>query len=209
MERAFDIDVIPGMQVDIDDNNLDRLLRSAISGTGVPYSFIDASNDIDFARSLAMQNQGFVKKVIIYQKLFGEYFTKIVRKLWDNEFIISNEDKHIKQVKEENSEENTINSQDILVSFPAPAALNINTVNEQLSSSEQLMTYLSELYHGDEEVEERRVFKKNLAKNIYLKNIDWDLVEKVFKESKVDLIEDKLEKEIIPSEENNEEEGTY
>lgn len=197
------------MQVDIDDNNLDRLLRSAISGTGVPYNFIDASNDIDFARSLAMQNQGFVKKVIIYQKLFGEYFTKIARKLWDNEFIISNEDKHIKQVKEENSEENTINSQDILVSFPAPAALNINTVNEQLSSSEQLMTYLSELYYGDEEVEERRVFKKNLAKNIYLKNIDWDLVEKVFKESKVDLIEDKLKKEIIPSEENNEEEGMY
>ena len=104
--RPFDIDVISGMQVDINDELMEKLLKSAIIGTGVPYNYIDATNEIDFARSLSMQNQGFVKKVVNYQQVFSRFFTKIIRKMYKYEFGIDDIDEtknnKLKEIKIKN-----------------------------------------------------------------------------------------------------------
>ena len=188
--RAFDIDVVPGMQVDVDDNELDRLLRSAQRSTGVPYNYIDASTDVDFSRTLAIQNQGFVKTILSFQGSFSEYYTKIIQKLWKYEYGTEDASTYKKSTSanqkspDSSSPEGTdgIIPEYIKVSFPAPVALNADTLNERISSTEQLIEYLTNLHYPeetDDNREVRRIFKKNLAKDVYLRNVDWDLIKQV------------------------------
>lgn len=188
-ERPFDIDMIPGMQVDVDESDLDRLLRSAQRSTGVPYNFIDASTDVDFSRTIAIQNQGFVKNILIYQGTFGEYYTNIVQKLWRCEY--EDDLATIKPATKDNQKSpkaqsldrtDNIYSEYIKVSFPPPITLNATTISEQISATEQVIEYLTTLYYGDEDDtnrESRRIFKKNLAKDVYFRNIDWNMITQV------------------------------
>src|SRR5699024_5217459 len=92
----LDIDTIAGIQVDIDDDFLEWLKKSLMTGTGVPFNYIDATQDTDYARSLSMQNQSFVRRVVEYQQDFGEFFTELVQKIYDIEYPESESDKSSK-----------------------------------------------------------------------------------------------------------------
>ena len=189
-ERAFDIDVIPGMQVDVDESDLDRLLRSAQRSTGVPYNYIDASTDIDFSRTIAIQNQGFVKNILTYQSTFSKYYTEIVQRLWRYEFedekaILRHQTSKSNEPSPESQEiegTDNIQSEFIKVQFPAPVTLNATTIGEQISATEQIIEFLTTLHYGDEDDtnrDSRRVFRKNLSKDVYLRNINWNMIEQV------------------------------
>lgn len=217
-ERTFDIDTISGIQSDIDDSNLENLIRAAVIGTGVPYNYIDASNDVDFARSLAMQNQGFVKKVVSYQETFGRYFTKIVRDLYTYEFGIDKipTKKPVKKNSSDDKEEATdsivserstsIEVDLINVRFPAPISLSISTINEQIEASNVTIDYITGLYL-DEDTEEvnKRLFKQRLAREIYNQNLDWKKLDGIFEKYNEDLTKDKIEKDLLPNENKEEE----
>ena len=214
--RSFDIDVIPGMQTDVDESDMDRLLRSAQRATGVPYNYIDASTDIDFARTLAIQNQGFVKNIITYQSTFSAYYTKVVQRLWKYEFgedlAPSKPEDSKKQAPKEKTEKvqptSSLHSDYVMVSFPAPITLNASTISEQISATDQLIDYLTTLNYGDEDEtnrQQRQLFKKNLSRDVYLKNIDWNLIDEVKNKTDEEVNKAELDK---PKSDSESDEGT-
>lgn len=227
--RPFDIDVISGMQVDINDELMEKLLKSAIIGTGVPYNYIDATNEIDFARSLSMQNQGFVKKVVNYQQVFSRFFTKIIRKMYKYEFGIDDIDetknnklkeikiknkKRVKKSKKDDdadSHSSMIDIEKIEIVFPEPVLLNVTTNNEQIEATNTTIEYITEMYvdANDENADDiKRRFKKELARSVYMKNLDWEAIDKAYDKMQEDSIEEKLLEKISKASQGSGEEGT-
>ena len=227
--RPFDIDVISGMQVDINDELMEKLLKSAIIGTGVPYNYIDATNEIDFARSLSMQNQGFVKKVVNYQQVFSRFFTKIIRKMYKYEFGIDDIDEtknnKLKEIKIKNkkrgkkskkdddadSHSSMIDIEKIEIVFPEPVLLNVTTNNEQIEATNTTIEYITEMYvdANDENADDiKRRFKKELARSVYMKNLDWEAIDKAYDKMQEDSIEEKLLDKINKASQGSGEEGT-
>lgn len=227
--RPFDIDVISGMQVDINDELMEKLLKSAIIGTGVPYNYIDATNEIDFARSLSMQNQGFVKKVVNYQQVFSRFFTKIIRKMYKYEFGIDDIDEtknnKLKEIKIKNkkrgkkskkdddadSHSSMIDIEKIEIVFPEPVLLNVTTNNEQIEATNTTIEYITEMYvdANDENADDiKRRFKKELARSVYMKNLDWEAIDKAYDKMQEDSIEEKLLEKISKASQGSGEEGT-
>lgn len=227
--RPFDIDVISGMQVDINDELMEKLLKSAIIGTGVPYNYIDATNEIDFARSLSMQNQGFVKKVVNYQQVFSRFFTKIIRKMYKYEFGIDDIDEtknnKLKEIKIKNkkrgkkskkdddadSHSSMIDIEKIEIVFPEPVLLNVTTNNEQIEATNTTIEYITEIYvdANDENADDiKRRFKKELARSVYMKNLDWEAIDKAYDKMQEDSIEEKLLEKISKASQGSGEEGT-
>ena len=227
--RPFDIDVISGMQVDINDELMEKLLKSAIIGTGVPYNYIDATNEIDFARSLSMQNQGFVKKVVNYQQVFSRFFTKIIRKMYKYEFGIDDIDEtknnKLKEIKIKNkkrgkkskkdddadSHSSMIDIEKIEIVFPEPVLLNVTTNNEQIEATNTTIEYITEMYvdANDENADDiKRRFKKELARSVYMKNLDWEAIDKAYGKMQEDSIEEKLLERISKASQGSGEEGT-
>lgn len=227
--RPFDIDVISGMQVDINDELMEKLLKSAIIGTGVPYNYIDATNEIDFARSLSMQNQGFVKKVVNYQQVFSRFFTKIIRKMYKYEFGIDDIDEtknnKLKEIKIKNkkrgkkskkdddadSHSSMIDIEKIEIVFPEPVLLNVTTNNEQIEATNTTIEYITEMYvdANDENADDiKRRFKKELARSVYMKNLDWEAIDKAYDKMQEDSIEEKLLEKISKASQGSSEEGT-
>ena len=227
--RPFDIDVISGMQVDINDELMEKLLKSAIIGTGVPYNYIDATNEIDFARSLSMQNQGFVKKVVNYQQVFSRFFTKIIRKMYKYEFGIDDIDEtknnKLKEIKIKNkkrgkkskkdddadSHSSMIDIEKIEIVFPEPVLLNVTTNNEQIEATNTTIEYITEMYvdANDENADDiKRRFKKELARSVYMKNLDWEAIDKAYDKMQEDSIEEKLLEKISKASQGSGEEVT-
>ena len=202
----LDMDTIAGIQVDVDDAMLDRLLKSAVIGTGVPYNYIDASNDVDFARTLSMQNKSFVEKVIVYQRLYSEYFTSIIQKLYKYEFFDKEEMEKKGNIKneadtssvDEEEEVPNIDYREIKIKFPAPTFLSIANDNEQIENITTTINFITDMYYDEGRDEtDRRKFKRNLAREIYLPNMDWDKFEQIYETTKRQKVDDKLTKQMI------------
>ena len=194
------------MEVDIDDQLMENLLRSTIAGIGVPFTYIDATNDVEFARSLSMQNQGFVKKIVNYQEQFGTYFTNIIRDMYEYEFGKTEHDKardsriaNAKKGKKDEALDDIIDLDvtNIFIQFPEPVLLAVTTSNEQIEATSSTIEYISGLYMEDPDSDEGRVFKKRLAKDVFLKNLDWDLYDTAFEEAQKDLQKKGLDQEVI------------
>ena len=187
-EKPIEIDTVQGMDIDVDNEFLNNLLKSCISGTGIPGNYIDATMDVDFARTLAMQNQAFVRTLVCYQNDFSNYYTNIIRKLYHNEFI---KDKKAKINNKNNKKKNNIdlnNEIDInklFIKFPPPIYLSLSNINEQISNATNTIDFLTNLYFDESSTEEdvssiKLLFKQNLAKEYFLPSMEWDLFDKIF-----------------------------
>ena len=88
--RPIEIDSLPGMNADINNEFIEFLRKSMLNGTGVSLAMIDASTDVDFARQISSINSQFVKSVINYQKAFTQDFNKLLRMLYMNEYRFVN-----------------------------------------------------------------------------------------------------------------------
>jgi hypothetical protein len=134
-EEPIKIETLPGMDVDMNNDFLEFLRDSMMSGIGIPRSLIDATKEVDFARTLSAQNANFVRNVIKYQKKFTLPFTKLFRKLYENEYKYSNDQK--------SEVLSLIDITDIKVSFPSPATLNMSNITDQIQVAESNSEFIS------------------------------------------------------------------
>ena len=125
-ERPVEIDTLAGMDTDMNSDFMEYLKNSMLNGIGVPRALIDAMNDLDFARTLSSQNANFVRSVIRYQKLLTDPFSRMFRRLYENEYKFSN--------NKENDSMKLIDINAIKVRFPSPATLNMNNISEQIQA---------------------------------------------------------------------------
>ena len=168
--RTVEIETLAGMDADITNEFSEFLKNSILSGIGVPRTFIDNLQETDFARTLAVQNANFSRKIIKYQKLLEGPFTKLYRRLYENEYRFYSD----ADVKEE-----SIDSELIEVQFPSPVALNQSNLTEQISVALNNADMIAGALVSDMEADAVALthrLRKEIVKDL-APGIDWETYE--------------------------------
>lgn len=189
-EKPIDIDVIQGMDVDLNEQFVEWLKTSMSNGVGVPKALIDSSTEIDFARTLSAVNANFIRSVIKHQIILTPQFTRLIRKLYENEFRYSTDGK----ISEDNQE--SINIEKISVVFPPPATLNLSNLIDQVTSAQQLAEAIGEALVVDDPMNPTRGdVKAHLKAKLFKKyapGIDFDEINKLLEEAEKETSKDRL-----------------
>lgn len=191
--KPVEIDTIQGMNVEMNNDFLEYLLNTLISGMGIPKEFLSITDQTEFARSLAMQNGKFVRSIIVKQKVFAEQFTQFIRLLYENEF--------------DNSK---VDSDKIKIEFPSPASLNMTNLNEQIGNSQTTIQFFLDTLIGEqtEENKEKYAIAKRVFTKEILSNFDWEKWETILnQEVGTKTIEEKINKKLNAPDNNPEDMG--
>jgi hypothetical protein len=197
-EKPLDFDTLQGMDVDADNPFLQFLLKSAITGTGIPVNYIDASQDVEFSRNLAMQNSTFVRAIVSHQTMYSKSFSELIRILYRNEYMVDENRNGVDDRKEEGNKKVTdtqnVNLEDIEIRFPVPITLNLTNVNDQINNSSQTIDFIISNYIDDNDSDslKKTNFRKKVARELLPTTIDWDKMDKLFEESQMDSAEAKI-----------------
>lgn len=187
--RPLEIDTLPGMNADINNEFIDFLRKSMVNGTGVNLAMIDATSEVEFSRAISVVNANFVRQVIIYQKQFTPPFNKLMQ------IIYKNETEFIDEAKRGNLEHADYDK--IVVQFPSPATLSMTAMTEQITVAEQNAEFISNIMvpqtaAGEHEIE-RLKLKAEIVKDL-LPGIDWEKMEKLKEKVKIDKVRDDVTK---------------
>jgi hypothetical protein len=186
-EEPIKIETLQGMDVDMTNDFLEFLKDSMMSGIGIPRTLIDATKEIDFARTLSAQNANFVRNVIKYQKKFTPPFTKLFRKLYENEYKYTND--------QESDILSLIDLKDIKVSFPSPATLNMSNLTDQIQTVEGNAEFISSQLITPDPTGmndgKRLKLKAEIIKDL-LPGVDWEKYEEMRDNLEVDFVEDEI-----------------
>lgn len=217
-DPAFTIDTMDALESNVDDDKLDNLLKQAVAGTGVPESFIDAERDTDYARSLVMQNNIFVRKVINYQTTVSNWLTEIIQELYKIEFkneINSYEKGSGNKKDDDDSNQELVKFIDpdkIKIYFPAPKFLQLQNDSDQFQSVQTRTEFIVNTYFDENDSSDdpknaaiKAEFKRTVIKD-ELPNMDWEKYDKFLEDAKVNINENKLEDDTAKDEGSSDEE---
>jgi hypothetical protein len=99
-EKPVEVETMSGSEAALDSDFLEYLRKTMISGMGVPATFLQYSDEIEFAKGLSMQNLKFAKSVGVFQKMFGERFSNVFRTLYRNEYLFNDPSERKKDEEE-------------------------------------------------------------------------------------------------------------
>jgi hypothetical protein len=134
-EKPIEIDTLAGMDIEMNNEFLEFLKTSMMSGMGIPRTLIDETIQTDFARTLSARNANFVRSVIKYQKRLTLPFTKLLRTLYINEHKYSND--------KESNILSVVDLKSIHASFPSPASLNMTNLTDQIQVVDQNAEFIA------------------------------------------------------------------
>ena len=217
-ERAVDIDTTAGLNVDMDNDLLDYLRKAMISGMGVPSQMLNYSDEMEFARSVSMQNQMFLRSVISKQKKLTPPFTSMYQDLYSNEFgnslfplvnikemkkkakdyksFYTNNEKDITNDKEDTG--NSVDIHLIKAKFPSPSSLNTTNLGEQITNAQTVVQAITEIMfntEGEVDTVHKHQFTLQLCKE-YMPNVDWEKMKDMYESSRITAMTEKMEDNI-------------
>jgi hypothetical protein len=197
--KPVEIDTLPGMNAEITNDFLEYLLKTMISGLGIPPEYLSYTENTEFARSLGMMNGKFVRSIIVKQKIYGEQFTKMFRLLYKNEFM-NEKDLQKSSTKNKNNTNDIKTNKDIIfnlnslsVKFPSPQSLNMSAQSEQINASNDIIEFVVRTLVDDDNQELQTEFRRQVTQDI-LSSFDWYKYNNILEQSKITLVENKLEK---------------
>jgi hypothetical protein len=204
-EKPITIDTVEGLSnVSLDNDFLNWLSNNIFSGIGLPSAYLTEVENVDFAKTLAMQNSRFIRDIISEQRIFGNGYSEIYRKLYKREFGNSsntNLDKSAAQKKandangDRNNDGSTaqIDIESIVVAFPSPVSLNMTNLNDQLNNLNMLVDSMAELIEvpKDDLDTAKPIFKLEMYRK-FLSNLDWEEMDSVMKIVKQKLVTTKI-----------------
>jgi hypothetical protein len=189
-EKPIDIETLQGMDIDMNNEFLEFLKTSMMSGMGIPRTLIDETTQVDFARTVSSRNANFVRAVIKYQKRLTQPFTKLVRKLYENEYKYSgNKESEIFSVVDLNS---------VQVMFPSPATLNMTNITDQMQVVEQNSEFITNALIPQDPAGQNETKRQKLKSKIIedlMPAVDWEKYKQFREEA---LVEDAEEKANTP-----------
>jgi hypothetical protein len=165
--KPIEIDTMPAQDVSIDNEFLEYLRKAILSGIGIPPSFIGYMEEVEFAKSLTMQNGRFTRSVVhqqgIVEKAQRELIYKMLLNLGYNDLSDTTTD-------------NNISIDNIKVKLPTPSTLNASNLSEKISTIKELSDSIIEtiLDSNDEDFNKvsvplrREIFKE------YLPSLNYD-----------------------------------
>jgi len=184
-DRPVEIDTLAGMDVDMNNDFVEYLKNSMMSGMNVPRNLIDVTSEVDYARSISAMNANFVRSIVKYQKKLTPAFTRLYQILYRNEY---------KYVNDEENQSNAVNISAIRVEFPSPATLAMTNISDQIQAVEQNADFIaSQLVpiKADGSTEDLRVRIKTEVTKDLLPGIDWEKYKKILDKVKIDMEKEK------------------
>lgn len=177
-EKAVDIEVTSGQDVNLENDLLEFLLKTMVSAMGVPANLLQMGEEIEFSRSLAMQNSKFLRFIISVQKELNEPFSNIYSRLYKNEFSSN----------DENFMENKLE-----IMLPSPATLNYTNLADQINNVQGIIDFITQTIVGEQGGDETKTdaIKRHIAK-MYVTGVDWDKLEYDIKTNLGTSIKDEL-----------------
>jgi hypothetical protein len=180
-EKPIDIETLPGMDMELNNEFLEFLRTSMMTGIGVPRTLIDETVQTDFARTLSARNANFVRSIIQYQRKLTLPFTKILRRLYKHEYAYSG--------NQVSNNSQLVNENDISVSFPSPATLNMTNIADQIQIADANASFaVDQMVFSDptgSNDEKRMKLKAKIIREL-LPAIDWDKYDDFLKEIEID-----------------------
>jgi len=186
-ERPVEIETLEGMDVDMNNEFVEYLKNSMMSGMGVPRNLIDVTSEVDYARSISAMNANFVRSVVRYQKKLTAPFTRLYQKLYLNEYRFNDN---------QESDNSIIDIHSIRVQFPSPATLAMTNISEQIQSVDATADFIaSQLIppKQDGSSEDERIKLKTKIVKDQLPSIDWEKYEGFIDEMRREIQEEKIE----------------
>ena len=188
-ERPIEFDTVPGGGSDVDTDFLDNLLKSAVAGTGVPGNMVDAAMDVEFSRTIVSNNDQFARMIINMQMEAGEQWSEFLNMLYNAQY----------------TSEKPVD--DIEMEFPTPMSLMLNTMNENISNSQQTVDFIVSTYIDENSADEAEMIKKFKMKKAVTQEImgtiDWIKFDKIFRKIEDEAQQEKYNKAINPSPEDD------
>lgn len=133
---------------------------------GIPSAFVNDVNNVEFAKTLSMQNGRFVRSIIMEQKKCGDALTKLVRRLYSLEYL--NNDTHDNLV---------FDVEQLYVKFPSPVSLNMTNLADQLNNLSGIVDAFADVMdiHPDDADMGKAIFKHKMYEK-FMVNLDWKIV---------------------------------
>lgn len=175
--KLVELETQEGQNIDMNTDYENKLEKMAILGTGVPSSFMDRIDDIQFSRQIISDNINFATKISSYQADLEEPMTTFYRKLIESSTLPED----AKQIAVDNLE----------VKLPRPSVLANSNNSEQLQTLSSLAQLGANVMVGDNNQDPNAgILKDKLAKAIIVTNspfFDWEKVEKLYKDIQMEM----------------------
>jgi len=187
------------MDVEVDNDFMQNLLKSIVSGTNTPFNYIDVSADVDFARSLAMQNNTFVRSVISHQKEVSDFYTSLFKALYENEYPDETVDSTTTSNDKKEAKTISVDTDKIKVVLQAPVYLNISTLNDQISNASTTVDYVVSNYYSDSDDEAKKnEFKRQVTRDL-LPHMNWDKYDAIYDTVTKNENREAIQKQLTPN----------
>jgi hypothetical protein len=191
-EKTIEVDALPGQDVSIENDFLDYLRRSMISGMGIPAAFLGYSDEVEFARSLTMMNGRFVRSVISWQSVFAEQFTQMVRMIYKSEYSSLEE-----------YEEGDLDK--LEVKFSKPMTLLSASMNDMVNNVNSILEFITAAMIGDVDIDPnaKRIFRIESLKKL-MPGVEWEEFKELFEASIIQANQEATKKKAIEDLNNKE-----
>lgn len=84
-DYPVNFEIMPGQDIDPKQELCESLEQQAVNSTGVPYEYVQAESQVDFATRLTMSNVKFLRIIMARQTIVEFFYTQILLKIWEAE----------------------------------------------------------------------------------------------------------------------------
>ena len=189
-EKPIDTEVMPSKEIGYQDEFLDFLKNSIVSGSGIPSAYLGIREDVDFARSLSMNSARFVRKLMTWNKCFNSATMELIEKCIQqrNKYAGSTETKSNSsdeiEAKDKDGNTRSLTSEEIIdqidwdnlfVGYPKPNTLMLGLYSDKIANVQTFATFIASAYYGSEKTDdpEYNAFKLEVTKE-QMPDIEWD-----------------------------------
>jgi hypothetical protein len=191
-ERSFDIEMLQGTNIDLDEPLIELLRKGMITNTGCPSAILNYMEEVDFAKQISMTQAKFITRVVSMQCELEPACTELYRKLLRfGGYSLSDDD-----------------LDNFTFEWSRPRSLNSQNIADMIGVSDQLAEFMVKVFEGDNSINDARLkdrffsffVKKYLMNGVF----DWDNLEKELTAISLELRSDIMEEEAtkITSEES-------
>ena len=179
-QSAVSVEGIPGQSGNIDISYLDEIRKMVIYATKVPPSLLgDTENS--YHTSASQENYKFARTIVRYQQQFQNQLTDAISKIY---YLISGSGLKFNKI-----------------TFNPPAFTKVEQVATMIGQADIICNFVSDSFGMDPETQQPNFPKKIIAKE-YAKFLDWEKLEDLYNNYKLNQANENLFKKLKPQDPN-------
>lgn len=165
-DPPIQFEVMQGQNIESPTDMMEKMEEAAVN-TIIPFEFVNATYQTDFASRFTMSNTRFLKSIFTRQRKTELFFSKIYTKIYNYEF------------NENNSE--------IQIVLPPPTYLTSNNNSQLIDNISQMADKIIEADMPNEDDEVKAEWKRLYIRQTLASYIDYDMVERLLDQAKVNI----------------------